>query len=101
MTEPAGTPAQNQIQVDIDDPTAQGAYSNLVLSNITPEEIVLDFLYMQPQVSKARVRSRVIMTPRHAKRLMAMLAANIADYETQFGPILDDPAKPGITLSFN
>ena len=89
------------IQVDIDDETAQGVYSNLVLSNVTPEEFALDFLYLQPNAPKARVRSRVVLTPRHAKRFAQMLLNNITDYEKQFGPIIDGPAAPGINLSFN
>jgi hypothetical protein len=100
MTAPTPTPPA-QIQVDIDDITAQGVYTNLVLSNVTPEEVVLDFVYAQPNVPKAKVRSRVIMSPRHAKRLAGLLQVNITEYEKQFGIITDEPQKPGITLSFN
>lgn len=100
MNAPETTPPQ-QIQVDIDEVTAQGVYTNLVLSNVTPEEIVLDFVYAQPNAPKAKVRSRVIMSPRHAKRLAGLLQINIAEYEKQFGIITDEPQKPGITLSFN
>jgi len=98
--EPNNGPS-HQIQVDIDDATAQGVYSNLVLSNVTSEEVVLDFVYAPPNAPKAKVRSRVIMTPRHAKRLAGLLQVNIAEYEKQFGIITDEPQKPGITLSFN
>lgn len=95
------TPPQVQIQVSIDEETSHGVYTNLVLSNVTPEDVTLDFVFVQPKAAKASVRSRVIMSPRHAKRLCALLQANLSEYEKQFGIISDDPQRPGITLSFN
>src|SRR4051812_30461345 len=81
---PEGLP---QIQIDIDEATAQGAYSNLVLINHNDAEFVLDFAYLQPSAPRARVRSRVISSPRHTKRLLRALEVNLRRYEERFGKI--------------
>jgi Protein of unknown function (DUF3467) len=80
-------PAQPQIQIQVPPEVAQGAYANLTLVNHTETEIVLDFIYIQPLEPRATVRSRIISSPRHAKRLLAALQENIARYEARFGPI--------------
>ncbi len=66
---------------------AQGAYSNIVLINHTDSEFVLDFAFMQPAVPKARVRARIISSPRHTKRLLRALEVNIRRFEERFGTI--------------
>lgn len=81
---PEGVP---QIHIDIDDATAQGAYSNLVLLNHNDNEFVMDFAYVQPATPRARVRARIIMSARHTKRLLRALEANIRRHEERFGPI--------------
>ena len=86
---PAGAP---QLQIDVDDTTAQGAYSNLVLINHNENEFVLDFAYLQPAAPRARVRSRVISSPRHTKRLLKALEMNVRRYEERFGKIEELPA---------
>lgn len=63
------------------------AYSNLAIITHSPSEFVLDFAQMAPGYPKPSVRSRVIMTPDHAKRLLAALSENIKKYESQFGEI--------------
>jgi hypothetical protein len=89
----AGTP---QIQIDLDEVTAQGAYSNLVLINHNDNEFVLDFAYIQPGAPRARVRSRVISSPRHTKRLLRALEYNIRRFEERFGKIEEpDPLPTG------
>ncbi|HBU69677.1 MAG TPA: DUF3467 domain-containing protein [Elusimicrobia bacterium] len=75
------------IQIEIDEATAQGVYSNLAMIGHSENEVVLDFIFLQPQAPKAKVRSRVITSPAHAKRLLAALQDNIAKYEAKFGPI--------------
>ncbi len=75
------------IQIQLDDDVAQGAYVNLVMLNHNETEFVLDFIYVQPQQPKAKVRSRVICTPRHAKQLLHALTENIMLYEQKFGTI--------------
>ena len=90
-SKPPGTAeAAPQLQIDLDEATAQGAYSNLVLINHNDNEFVLDFAYMQPGAPRARVRSRVISSPRHTKRLLRALEFNLRRYEERFGKI-DEP----------
>ena len=96
MSDPTKPPAPEglpQIQIDLDEVTAQGAYSNLVLLNHNDNEFVLDFAYVQPGAPRARVRARMILSPRHAKRLARALEANIRRHEERFGRI-DEPDLP-------
>lgn len=83
------TPPQQpvQIQIEIDDATAQGIYANLALMAHTETEFVLDFIYIQPQTPKAKVRARILSNPAHTKRLLMALQENIQRYEEKFGPI--------------
>jgi hypothetical protein len=83
----AGEP---QIQIDLDEVTAQGAYCNLVLINHNENEFVLDFAYLQPASPRARVRMRIISSPGHTKRLLRALEVNLRRYEERFGKI-DEP----------
>jgi len=87
---PKAPPEGSQIQIDIDEGTAQGVYSNLVLINHTDNEFLLDFAYLQPATPRARVRVRVISSPRHTKRLLRALETNVQRYEERFGKI-DEP----------
>ena len=85
-----------QIQIQIDDATANGAYTNMAMVNHSETEFILDFIYVQPQMAKAVVRSRVISSPKHVKRLLLALQDNIAKYEAQFGKI--DISGPGFPM---
>ena len=87
--DPAGAPpAQGpRIHLQIDEPIAQGTYSNMVLINHTENEFVLDFAYLQPGNPAAKVRARIISSPRHTKRLLAALQKNLVRYEERFGVI--------------
>ena len=76
-----------QIQIDLDETTAQGAYSNLVLINHSDNEFVFDFAFMQPNAPRARVRARILSSPRHTKRLLRALEMNVRRYEERFGVI--------------
>lgn len=78
---------QVQLQIELDDQTAQGMYCNLAMVNHTPTEFTLDFMYVQPQQPKAKVRARIITSPQHMKRLMMALQDNLARYERAMGPI--------------
>ncbi len=78
---------QQQIQIDIDEEKGKGEYSNLVLITHSPSEIILDFARMMPGLPKAKVVSRVIMTPQHAKLFLKALEDNIRKYEERFGEI--------------
>ncbi len=74
---------------------AQGLYSNLAMVNHTDSEFTLDFIYVQPQQPKAKVRARVITSPRHTKRLLEALKDNVAKYEKRFGAIDISGPAPG------
>ena len=78
---------QNQIQIEVDETVAQGIYSNLALISHSETEIILDFIFLQPQVPKAKVRTRIITSPTHAKKLLLALEDNIKKYESRFGEI--------------
>lgn len=77
-----------QLQIQIDEDVANGQYVNMALLNHTDAEFTLDFVYVQPQQPKAKVRSRVITSPKHMKRLLLAMQDNIARYEARFGPIV-------------
>jgi hypothetical protein len=96
----SGDPAAPQMQIDVDEPTAQGAYSNLVLINHNENEFVLDFAYIQPSAPRARVRARIISSPRHTKRLIRALEHNLRRYEERYGKIEErEPPPPGGLIS--
>src|ERR1043166_7717153 len=78
---------QVQIQLQIDDAVANGAYVNMALLNHNETEFVLDFIYVQPQAPKAVVRARLINSPKHMKRVLHALQENLTRYEAQFGKI--------------
>ncbi len=80
-------PQPVQIQIEIDDATSQGIYSNLTLMAHNETEFILDFVFIQPQTPKAKVRARILSNPVHAKRLLSALQENIRRYEEKFGPI--------------
>jgi hypothetical protein len=76
-----------QIQIDLDEVAAQGMYCNLVLINHSDTEFVLDFAFLQPAAPQARVRARILSSPRHTKRLLRALETNLQRYEERFGKI--------------
>lgn len=80
-------PNGQQLSIELNEETAEGVYSNLVMIAHSPEEFILDFIRVMPGVPKARVKSRIIVTPQHVKRLQAAIQDNIGRYEAQFGPI--------------
>ena len=85
MSDP--NPKEIKLEIQLDDEMAQGAYANLAVVNHNDTEFVFDFIFVQPQAPRAKVRSRVITSPRHAKRLLLALQENLARYEKTFGPI--------------
>ena len=76
-----------KLQVQIDDDVSQGVYSNLVLLNHTENEFVLDFAFIQPANGRAKVRTRIISSPRHTKRLLNALQKNLERFEERYGRI--------------
>lgn len=75
------------LDVQLDEEVAQGHYSNLAIISHSTSEFILDFATVLPGVEKARVKSRVILTPEHAKRLLRSLQDNIVRYESSIGKI--------------
>ncbi len=88
--------APNDLKLDVSSEVANGTYSNLAIISHSPSEIILDFAQMLPGTPNATIRSRVIMSPIHAKRLLAALNDNIQKFERNFGPIVE-PQVPANT----
>jgi hypothetical protein len=86
------TPPQNQINIELNDETADGIYSNLAIITHSNQEFVLDFIKVMPGVPKAKVKSRIILTPQHAKRFMKAMIENIRKFESQYGEITETDA---------
>lgn len=80
---------QKKLNIELPEDVAHGTYSNLAVITHSPTEFVTDFIQIMPGMPKGKVRSRVIMTPQHAKRLLKALNENVNRYEAQHGPIQD------------
>lgn len=78
---------KNQLNINLSQEMAQGTYSNLALITHSTSEFIVDFIRVMPGVPTADVKSRVILTPEHAKRLLMALDDNVRKYEAQFGAI--------------
>ena len=91
---------KNGLNIELNEEIAEGVYSNLAIINHSPSEFVVDFIQMMPGVKKAKVKSRVILTPQHAKRLMKALSDNVTKFESQHGEIKDIDPNSGIPLNF-
>src|SRR6188768_3320095 len=78
---------QNQLNIELSEEIAEGVYSNLAIITHSSSEFVLDFIRVMPGVPKAKVKSRIILTPEHAKRLLTALEENLEKFETANGRI--------------
>ncbi len=83
-----------QIQIEVPAEEQQGKYANLAVISHSPNDFFIDMILLAPNTPKARVQSRVIMTPENAKQLLAALNNNIVQYEQTFGEI--QPRVPGV-----
>lgn len=83
----APKPPETQLQIQVDDDVANGQYVNMALVNHTETEFTLDFVYVQPHQPRAKVRSRIILNPKHLKRLALAMQESVRVYEARFGPI--------------
>lgn len=94
---------QQQIQIELKPEVAQGVYANLAVLTHSQSEVVIDLAAMLPGMQKAEVRSRVVMAPEHAKRLLLALQDNLLKYEQQFGEIRlngrQQGPRPGSTIA--
>ncbi|MBR6333399.1 MAG: DUF3467 domain-containing protein [Bacteroidales bacterium] len=86
---------EQKIDINLTDEVAQGHYSNLTIITHSDNEFIMDFVQMMPGVNKGQVRSRVIMTPKNAKRLLRALTENLGSYEKKMGVIDEGPAPQG------
>ena len=91
---------KNQLNIELSEEIAEGIYSNLAIITHSNSEFVLDFIKVLPGVPKAKVKSRIILTPQHAKRLMKALIENVKKFEGNNGPIkdIDTPTIPPINF---
>jgi len=78
---------ENQINIELDEQIAEGVYSNLAIITHSNAEFVVDFVRLMPGLPKAKVKSRIVLTPQHAKRLLHALADNIDKFEQVHGEI--------------
>lgn len=78
---------ENNVNIELTEEVAAGVYTNLAIITHSPSEFVVDFIQMMPGVPKGKVRSRVIMTPENAKRLMEAMKDNISKFEQMHGTI--------------
>ena len=94
-----GVKKEQKINIEVDESTAQGVYSNLAIINHSLSEFIVDFITIMPGAPKAKVRSRIILTPEHAKRFQKALSDNIQRFENTHGEI-DSKDQPPIPLNF-
>ncbi len=92
---------QGQLNIELKEDVAQGTYSNLAIITHSSSEFVLDFVRIMPGMPKAEVKSRVILTPEHAKRLLMALQDNIAKFEALHGPIKNIEPGGGHNIPMN
>ena len=93
---------QNQINIELKEEVAQGIYSNLAIISHSSSEFILDFIRIMPGIPKAEVKSRIILTPEHAKRLLLALSENVSKYEAGHGLVQLDEKGPGFApLGYN
>jgi len=90
---------QEQINIELDETIAEGIYSNLAIINHSSSEFVLDFVSIMPGIPKAKVKSRIVLTPQHAKRLLKAIGENIHRFESAHGEIKETEQAP-IPLNF-
>ena len=88
----------NQINIELTDEISKGKYANLAMIAHSSSEFVLDFIQLMPGVPKAKVNSRIIITPEHAKKFSMALNDNISKYEKKYGLIKDFDELPKFPL---
>ena len=93
MPEKKESAKKGQLNIDLPEDISEGIYSNLAIISHSNSEFVVDFIRMMPNVPKAKVKSRIVLTPLHAKRLLLALNDNIKKYEAQHGKIQDSKQK--------
>ena len=92
--------SNNQLNIELSEEIADGIYSNLAIITHSNSEFVIDFIRVMPGVPKAKVKSRIVLTPQHAKRLLAALKDNISKFEAANGYIENSNEGNNIPLNF-
>ncbi len=90
-----------ELNIELSEEIAEGIYTNFAMIGHSPSEFVLDFVRLLPNLNKAKVKSRVIMSPQQAKRFMLAMRENLKIYENQFGLIKEDNTPPMPPVQFN
>jgi len=90
----------NALNIELSEAIAEGEYANLALIAHSSSEFVVDFIRLLPGLPKAKVKARVILTPEHAKRLLAALEENVQKFEQSFGPIKLHQDAPTYPINF-
>ncbi len=90
---------ENHLNIELSEEIAEGIYSNLAVISHSNSEFVIDFIKVMPGVPKAKVKSRILMTPQHAKRLLLALGDNISKFEASHGHI-KETEQPAIPMNF-
>lgn len=90
------------IDIELSEEVAEGTYSNLAIITHSQAEFIIDFVRILPGIPKGKVKSRIIMTPQHAKRLLLALSDNMRKFETNFGEVDVDNSNgnPGFPVNF-
>ncbi len=101
MSDQKAKQGQKKMNIELPEDIAEGTYSNLAIISHSNSEFIVDFVRLVPNVPKAKVKSRIILTPQHAKRLMRALADNINRYEAQHGTIAETDSGNLPPMSFN
>jgi hypothetical protein len=91
---------ENQLNIELSEEIAEGIYSNLAIITHSNSEFVLDFIRVMPGVPKAKVKSRIVLTPEHAKRLMTAIQDNIEKFEAVNGRIKIQAEPSGFPMNF-
>ncbi|MFD0794946.1 DUF3467 domain-containing protein [Mucilaginibacter litoreus] len=91
---------ENQLNIELSEEVAEGVYSNLAIITHSSSEFVLDFIRVMPGVPKAKVKSRVVLTPEHAKRLLSALGDNVEKFEAAHGRIKIQNDPPAFPMNF-
>ncbi|OFY52731.1 MAG: hypothetical protein A2Y87_03025 [Bacteroidetes bacterium RBG_13_46_8] len=91
----------NQISIELKEDVAQGVYSNLAVITHSSSEFVIDFVRVMPGIPKAEVKSRIILTPEHAKRFLMALKDNITKFEAVNGTIKQVEGAGGAMIPMN
>lgn len=91
---------QQQLSIELPEENAMGEYANLAIITHSSSEFVVDYIRVMPGMPKAKVISRIILTPEHAKRMLKALADNVNKYEETFGKIKNAESIMGFPINF-